>query len=65
MTTNLTYKQIQKIREDILQELLLMFPTPTVELMRLVDMRVQSVLMADLDDKKVEKDIKKKDNGKN
>jgi len=58
------YKQIQELREAITEELLTSgaFPSVTIDMLKLVEARIQTIIMAGLDEKEV-KQFSKKRNG--
>lgn len=55
-----TYKKIQEMRESLIQEIKLIFPTVTCDVLRLVEMRIQTALMAGLFDDDIKKETNKK-----
>lgn len=62
---NFNYKKIRKLRESLTEEVSAQTSILTVDHLKLIEMRVQTAIMADLDDDEVEKERSnfKKDNG--
>lgn len=48
MPTNFTYTKLRKLRQTLYEELLTQFPTLTLEHYRLLEMRIQTAIMAGL-----------------
>ena len=48
------------MRESLIQEIKLIFPTVTCDVLRLVEMRIQTAIMAGLFDNDIDKEVKKK-----
>jgi hypothetical protein len=42
-----TYEEVQKIREEVINEMQRVYPNLTLEHYKLAEMRVQTILMAD------------------
>jgi len=60
MAKTFSYKKLQQIRELQIEELRLMLPLGmTVEFLKLVEMRVQTLIMAGLFDDDIRGEIKK------
>lgn len=55
-----TYKKIQEMRESLIEEIKLIFPTVTCDVLRLVEMRIQTALMAGLFNDDIKKETNKK-----
>ncbi len=55
MADTYTYKKIQKMREALIDELKLLFPTMNAELYTLVEHRLQTAIMAGLFDDQVKR----------
>lgn len=51
--TELSYNVIQDMRDSMIQELKASMPTVTLETLKLVEMRVQTLLMANITHKSV------------
>ncbi len=55
---NLTYKQIQLMRDLLIEEIRSNFTTITVEHLKLIEMRIQTLIMAHLDKDAIEMEKK-------
>lgn len=56
MPIKFTYKKIRKLRKTLTEEVAATVPMLTTDHLMLVEMRVQTAIMADIDDGEVEKE---------